>query len=278
MKKVCTICQEEKILEDFVLDKRSKKDGRTAACKKCFNQKIAEYYKKNPDKKLDSDRASYEKSKEKKSAQKKEYYLKNKEKILLKTKEYAANNKEKKIEYFREYYLKNKKEILLKTKEHKSNNKKQTSEKGKIYYENNLEYIKKRSAKYQKNNAKILLARRTKLINSSPLRQFKERIRLLTRGAFYRLKKHKKFRTNVILGADCEIIKEYFVSQFKDGMTWEAFVEGKIHVDHIQPLASATTEEELIALCHYKNLQPLWALDNLKKGSNFNGINYKTKQ
>jgi len=32
-------------------------------------------------------------------------------------------------------------------------------------------------------------------------------------------------------------------------------------------LASAETEERLIELCHYTNLQPLWAQDNLSKGS-----------
>lgn len=41
---------------------------------------------------------------------------------------------------------------------------------------------------------------------------------------------------------------------------------GEWHFDHIIPLASAKTEEELIKLNHYTNFQPLWAEDNLKKG------------
>jgi hypothetical protein len=61
-------------------------------------------------------------------------------------------------------------------------------------------------------------------------------------------------------------------------MTWEAFIAGEIHVDHIKPLASAKKEEELISLCHYTNLQPLWCLDNLSKGATFEGVNFKTKQ
>jgi hypothetical protein len=39
------------------------------------------------------------------------------------------------------------------------------------------------------------------------------------------------------------------------------------HIDHIIPLASAKTEEEMIKLCHYTNLQPLWAIENMSKGS-----------
>ena len=38
------------------------------------------------------------------------------------------------------------------------------------------------------------------------------------------------------------------------------------------------TQEEIISLNHYTNLQPLWALDNLKKGATFDGVNFKTKQ
>ena len=32
-------------------------------------------------------------------------------------------------------------------------------------------------------------------------------------------------------------------------------------------MSSATNEEDLYKLCHYTNLQPLWATDNLKKGT-----------
>ena len=46
-------------------------------------------------------------------------------------------------------------------------------------------------------------------------------------------------------------------------MTWDN--QGEWHLDHIYPISKATTEEEVIALCHYKNYQPLWAADNLAK-------------
>lgn len=40
----------------------------------------------------------------------------------------------------------------------------------------------------------------------------------------------------------------------------------KVHIDHIIPLATAKTEEDVIKLCHYTNLQLLKGEDNLSKG------------
>ena len=48
-------------------------------------------------------------------------------------------------------------------------------------------------------------------------------------------------------------------------MSWEN--QGKWHIDHIIPLSSAANEEELYKLCHFTNLQPMWATDNIRKGS-----------
>jgi hypothetical protein len=48
-------------------------------------------------------------------------------------------------------------------------------------------------------------------------------------------------------------------------MSW-GLMGKSIHIDHIIPLSSANTEEDIYKLCHYTNLQPLWAEDNIKKG------------
>lgn len=73
-------------------------------------------------------------------------------------------------------------------------------------------------------------------------------------------------RIEEILGITLEKFKIHLESMFKDGMSWENRSEW--HIDHIIPLSSAKTEEELYSLCHYTNLQPLWAEDNLKKSNN----------
>ena len=49
-------------------------------------------------------------------------------------------------------------------------------------------------------------------------------------------------------------------------MSWDNYGLYGWHIDHKVPLSLAKTEEELLKLCHFSNLQPLWAKDNLKKG------------
>ena len=76
----------------------------------------------------------------------------------------------------------------------------------------------------------------------------------------------KKNNTFEIVGCSPEFLKEYIEKQFTEGMNWDLF-GSHIHIDHIIPLSFAKTEEEAYKLCHYTNLQPLWAEDNLKKSN-----------
>lgn len=84
------------------------------------------------------------------------------------------------------------------------------------------------------------------------------------------LKSKQIYKTNTtfkIVGGSPEIIKEYIEKQFTDGMTWDNYGFYGWHIDHIIPLSSANTEEEVYKLCHYTNLQPLWSKDNLTKSN-----------
>jgi hypothetical protein len=68
------------------------------------------------------------------------------------------------------------------------------------------------------------------------------------------------------LGCSIEELKKYLELKFLPGMSWANHGLRGWHIDHIIPLASANSEEELKKLCHYSNLQPLWSEDNLSKG------------
>jgi hypothetical protein len=79
--------------------------------------------------------------------------------------------------------------------------------------------------------------------------------------------KYNKFYT--YLGCSKQDFILYFQAKFKEGMTWEN--HGEWHIDHIKPCASFNLldEEEQKKCFHYTNLQPLWASENLSKGSKY---------
>ena len=80
-------------------------------------------------------------------------------------------------------------------------------------------------------------------------------------------------KTEDILGCSWENLKNHLESLFTEGMTWENHGYDGWHVDHIIPVSSAKTLEELESLFNYKNLQPLWAKDNFIKGDKLLNIN-----
>lgn len=69
------------------------------------------------------------------------------------------------------------------------------------------------------------------------------------------------------LGCSIAELKVHLESKFRIGMSWDNYGT-KWHIDHIVPLASfdLANREQLLKACHYTNLQPLWAEDNLVKG------------
>lgn len=82
-----------------------------------------------------------------------------------------------------------------------------------------------------------------------------------------RLNKLLKFngKSHIVnLGCSVEQLKKYLESKFQVGMTWDNY--GKWHVDHIKPLSKFDIANYKEA-CHYTNLQPLWAKDNIRKGN-----------
>ena len=71
--------------------------------------------------------------------------------------------------------------------------------------------------------------------------------------------------TMTMLGYTKKDLKEHIEKQFYGNMNWDN--RNDWHIDHIVPISSATNLEDVIALNQLSNLRPLWAKDNLKKGS-----------
>lgn len=137
-------------------------------------------------------------------------------------------------------------------------------------YNKNIEKYRDYSIKYNKEKRDYKLEYQTtlKLREKNPLRKLANAVRnRLLSGLKYR--NFKKSSPSIkILGADWVTIEAHISKQFLKNMSWSN--HGEWHIDHVIPLASATTEDEFFKLCHYSNLQPLWKLDNLKKGTKLN--------
>jgi hypothetical protein len=199
----------------------------TKVCTKCNIEKELKYFNKMS--KVKCGVRSY--CRECQSIESKKYRIDNKEKI----KEYNTKWNKENQEYYKKYFEEYNKLNYEKEKERKLK-----------WSRDNKEY----SNNYQKQRKKedILFRLKTNI-----------------RTSVNRYLKYRSKHTFEIVGCSPQFLKEHLEAQFIDGMTWENRSEW--HIDHIIPLSSAKTEDEVYMLCHYKNLQPLWAEDNLKKSN-----------
>ena len=120
--------------------------------------------------------------------------------------------------------------------------------------------------KYQQNNKDKINKSCKKRRKKDPLFKLAGVLRQRTR----KLLKIKNFiKTQSLyeyIGCSIEQLKIHLENKFQKGMTWNNHGQYGWHIDHIIPLSSAKTKKGLYKLCHYTNLQPLWAIDNLIKG------------
>lgn len=98
-----------------------------------------------------------------------------------------------------------------------------------------------------------------------PIANMAFRVRGRLSGFINRRGYTKETDTSTAIGCSWPELKIHIESKFEKGMTWDN--RGDWHIDHIIPLASASTEAGMLKLCHFTNLQPLWAEDNLQKGA-----------
>lgn len=74
-----------------------------------------------------------------------------------------------------------------------------------------------------------------------------------------------------LVGYTLNDVKKHIEKRFKDGMTWESFLKGEIHIDHKIPISlfnfSKPEHPDFKKCWALSNLQPLWAKDNILKGN-----------
>jgi len=183
-------------------------------------------------------------------------------------KAWRAERKDSLGEYSGNYYAQNKAAQLEAQKCFRDANPEIIKARRRAHYAKNKLVILAKNRDYQLNNPEMIKSIRaswhkSKLL-SCPVFALKLRYRARVRMAIRKGGFHKSSSTAALLGCTWECMKDHIESKFCDGMSWENM--RLWHIDHITPLASAKDSEEVAKLCHYTNLQPLWAEDNLSKG------------
>lgn len=119
--------------------------------------------------------------------------------------------------------------------------------------------------KYIENNREKVRAYYRERRKNDPLFQIKARYRGLLAKAMQRNGFKKDSLSMKILGCDWDQLRAHIEKQFTKGMSWDRLPE--LHLDHLVPMSTAKTEEDVIALSHFTNIRPMWAKDNMKKSS-----------
>jgi hypothetical protein len=169
----------------------------------------------------------------------------------------------------KKYLNENKDLITKRLKDNYLKFKEKRLENQKIYNEINVIRRREYSKKYYHNNKDRIKIYRDARKKTDPV--YKLRSGMSIRLYFFLKSKNmrKNNSTFNFIGCSPEFLKNHIESQFSKGMSWDNYGLHGWHIDHIIPLSSAKTVEDIYKLCHYKNLQPLWAKDNLIKGKSF---------
>jgi len=148
-----------------------------------------------------------------------------------------------------------------------------------LYRKNNPEKKKESYRKWLENNPNYYKEYQNNRLRSDILFKISRSIRVRISKSINRQKFKKNNKTKEILGCSFEEFKIYLESKFEPWMNWRnrGLYNGELNhgwdLDHIIPVSTAKTEEEIMELNHYTNFQPLCSKINrdIKK----NNINYE---
>lgn len=249
--KECRICGKIKPLSEYGF--RNKKRGwYCSACKECNREYYREYRKahierirENARKYVASHRAEhneYNKRWSKENVEKKREWA---HKKMLDAAYREKINERKRIRYYK---------VMSDEKNREKRNE----------YSRNLEREKRKNPDYRAKMTTESIKRRNERIKVDAVFKASIRIRNLIRTSLKSNGYTKRSRTYEIIGCDYDTLWEHLKQSWLDnyGQEWNG---EPYHIDHIIPLATAKTEQDIINLCHYTNLQLLTPFDNMSK-------------
>lgn len=192
--------------------------------------------------------------------------------------EHNMATKEQRTEYNKQYWVKTKDEQSERSKQWRLDNPERVKVNMKNWLEKNKEYKKQKDKEYRElhkeeykenhrrwvreNYARMKAENTVEYINYKLKSNMGRRIREI-------LGQQKSERCLDYVGCPLDTLREHIESTFIDGMSWENY--GEWHIDHKIPCAAFDMSDaaELKACFYYKNLQALWARDNVIKKDTF---------
>jgi len=181
------------------------------------------------------------------------------------TPEVFEENRRKSSERLKNRYSSMKHEYAENQRQYRIKNADAIRERRKLYRAKNAEKIRLAKQKYGAENrdkiAKALAERRAK----NPIARLANSMRRSIRR-YLDAGQKGEMGSFEIIGCSKDDLRKHLESNFRRGMTWQNY-GSYWHIDHIVPLISAKSPEEVKKLCHWTNLQPLTAFENISKGS-----------
>lgn len=261
--KYCPKCHIRKPGAEFYKAKHTT-DGLAGYCKECTKKAAKAYLLLHPER-----AKKYRERARGKYAEKRREYRQRPE-VIAKRKATEATAEYKKKAH--ERYLKNKEKRLAYARRYREEKIDKIREVQRNYRITHADELRQKKTIYARTSsvAKAQRARyRDRRRKNDLVFAMKERARKTIAESFLRRGYRKGSKAEEIIGCDWQTFINHL---FK---TWEerygAVYSGEdYHIDHIVPLAKASSEEEIRKLCHYTNLQLLKPKDNLSKGAKIN--------
>lgn len=184
---------------------------------------------------------------EERTAKKREHYSKHRDRLLVITRESYVKNAEQRRAYARDQHWKNRDRNLKRMQANWDANRDTLNEKRRPGSRDRFHRLYGKDLVFTLNHRVGALVRRT-----------------------LRFNKKKDGKMKDILGFTVDELQQHIESQFSEGMSWDKFLSGEIHLDHKTPInffKPESVDDPAFKECWaLSNLQPLWARDNLSKG------------
>jgi hypothetical protein len=237
--KKCRICKAE--LEESNFPFRNKQTGtRRTECKTCTAKIKSDKYFNNLEENKKKQKERRVKDREWKRGYDKKREVEKRDELRAKRKERYIRDRQKRISKRKEYYYKNKESCIKSVTAYQKNNKHKVRTQQRVHHNERMK--------------------------SDPGYAILKSLRTMVSAAVKRGGKKCK-RTMDLVGCSMDVLLRHLESKFLEGMSWSNY--GSWHIDHKIPCAAfdMSIHEEQRKCFHYTNLQPLWGVDNQKKGA-----------